>query len=983
MELEISSPKAGGLSPSDCVSHPEEKEISDDDDDDRNHKHRRRETQSQSLERDASEQVLTRPYRKKNKPFENRYPYRENDSQSSETWKNYNIAHLDKDLSEKFDKRRPGFTTFPRAPSDLNQRIRINQSSSGELGHGRGRGRESGSWSQRDSRFSSVDIASQMVQQGSIPPSMFAGRGLPNVTNAQTASWSAFALIPGIPNGGLDTLRSLGLQGSLRPPINPSLNMGIPRQRCRDFEERGFCLRGDMCPMEHGVNRIVVEDVQSLSQFNLPVSLPNAPLLGTPAGPGPLPSVSTPSCSLMTSKGLHSKISKPGMHDDGLALNGAFTGSAGAGGADLYDPDQPLWSNDCPESSSALLALNTSKVDEIQSLLDADSSERRHVRSCDGTDNDHPDRSTTIALGSQSTNLSVWGRIGNSKNRSEMKDKIDPALSSTNYIENEAKDNQQPLTSLQGSARQGKQIIAEDIISQAMDSSLKTQGDSGRNIRKPSQKALRTLFVSGIPQKNNKREALLSHFQKFGEVIDIYIPFNSERAFVQFSNREEAEAALKAPDAVMGNRFIKLWWANRDSIPDDVMSSGSNASITPRGVTVASVPSHPSVANRVKDNLQSTSPKVSSAHASAPASDQPKPLVANGPRAPPPLQKKLESLEVLKEELRKKQEMLDQKRNDFRRHLDILAKQATGLKGEVASEQAAKRHKVGTVADVAKPTTPRFNDPGTVVASPQAEVMADKSKSTENVVHHSSKTNLIAVPLEHLSLKHSIRPLAPLGAPFIMNRFKLDNRPTAFKILPPLPTGLANVTVLKEHFSMYGDLSTIELEDLESSDPEALKNCSARIFFTTRRSAERAFVNGKCWQGHNLQFMWLTSSSSSNDNGGRENHPSASRGPSDANLQPAEEVASLVSQEVAVSGNGESEILEERESDLYSEDNCYSSKYVRTTTTVLILGFQCKVFVSSYFRISVSDEIDAVAVIINGHWCQAYPSPVLQWSRLL
>lgn len=69
-------------------------------------------------------------------------------------------------------------------------------------------------------------------------------------------------MIPGMSTGILDPLHPLSLQGSLQPPITPPLNLGMARQRCRDFEERGFCLRGDMCPMEHGVNRIVVEDVQ-------------------------------------------------------------------------------------------------------------------------------------------------------------------------------------------------------------------------------------------------------------------------------------------------------------------------------------------------------------------------------------------------------------------------------------------------------------------------------------------------------------------------------------------------------------------------------------------------------------------------------------------------------------------------------------------------------------------------------------------------
>ncbi|KAL7190341.1 hypothetical protein ACSBR2_022591 [Camellia fascicularis] len=886
MELEVSSPKARGLSPSDCVSDPEEQEISDDDDDDRNHKHRRRETRSQSLERDAMEQVLIRPYRKRNKPFENGHPYRENDSQSSETWKSYNMSPLEKDLSAKFDKRRPGFTTFPRAPN------RVNQSFSAELGPGRGGGRESGSWSQRDPRFISIDIASQMVPQGSVAPSLFPGRGLPNVSNSQNASWSAFGLIPGMPNGGMETLHSLGLQGTLRPSISPSLNIGLPRQRCRDFEERGFCLRGDICPMEHGVNRIVVEDVQSLSQFNLPVSLPSAHLLGTPSV---LPSVGAPSSTLINSKSLHSKSSKPGTTDDGLGMNSVFTGSAGA---DFYDPDQPLWTNDCTETSTAPLGLNSSKLDETESLLDANPSARHHGRLFDGSDNERLVRSTTTAAGPQSTSSSVWGRIA-TKNKLETKEKIDLTRNFTNYIENEAKDEQAPLTNLQEPARQGKRITVENIGLQAIDSSLKTQGDTGHTTRKPSQKALRTLFVNGIPHKDNKREALLSHFKKFGDVIDIYIPLNSERAFVQFSKREEAEAALKAPDAVMGNRFIKLWWANRDSIPDDGTSNLNSVSVT-REVAAVSVPPHLSVAHRGKDNRQSAAPKLSvpnASVASVPASDHhhPKPVVSNSPKAPP-LQKKLENLELLKEELRKKQELLDQKRNDFRLQLDKLEKQATGPKGEVLSEQVAKRHKPGTVADVAKATTPWSADSGTVVASSLAEVMAEKIKFVEDIVHQSSKPSTVATLQEPSSVKHSIRPLAPAGAPFVMNKFKLDNRPTAFKIIPPLPTGLANVAVLKEHFSAYGDLSAVELEDVESSDLVASKNCSAHISFTTRHSAERAFVNGKCWQGHNLQLTWLPPSNSSNDNG------------------TIREVAPVDSHKAAASGSGESEKLERKES---------------------------------------------------------------------
>ncbi|KAL3526084.1 hypothetical protein ACH5RR_014456 [Cinchona calisaya] len=901
MELKVPSPKSG--SP---TSDPEEKEISEDDDDDRNHKHRRREARSQSLEGDASEQVLTRPYRKR-KPFENGHPYRESGSQSSENWKNYNIVYPERVSSWRSEKRHPNMASFSRGPMDLSQRIRLNQSLSADPGPIRVRGRESGAWGQHDSRFSSADIASQIVQQGTVPPSVFAGRGLANVSNVQSASWNAFGLVPAIPNGGLDTLHSIGLQGALKPSINPSLSLGIPLPRCRDFEERGFCLRGDMCPMEHGVNRIVVEDVQSLSQFNLPVSLPSAHLLGTPAGQGPL-SVNSSSGTFMNSKSLQNKSTKPGMGKDGLGLNGVFIGSSVAGGSDLYDPDQPLWANDCPDTSSALLALNPSNLDKIEPLLDADYSDRLPVVQFDGSDNERPTRNAGFGIGSQSS--SIRGRIGSSRSRSEVREKIDSSLSSSSRLENETKVEIESTNGAGGIAHQGRRMNADEVGTQVLGLSSKPQSDSGHSSRKPSQKALRTLFVSGIPQKENKREALLLHFKKFGEVIDIYIPSNSERAFVQFSKREEAEAALKAPDAVMGNRFIKLWWANRDSVPDDGISGVGNLHAASRGMTLTAGPTYPSVTPKGKDNVQNSGPKSSIAIASVtPGSNHQKPVAANGPKVAPPSQKKLESLEILKEELRKKQEMLEQKRNEFKRQLNKLEKQASGLKDEVASDQPSKRQKGGTVVDVAKIEMSRSSDSGTVISLPQAEMTTESGKSAENAVAHSPKTNSIITLPEPSILKPSFRPLAPLGAPFVINRFKLDNRPTAFKILPPLPTGLANVSVLKEHFSVYGDLSLVELEDFvpqESDNESEASKISAHISFTTRRSAEKAFLNGKCWQGQNLQFMWLTNSNTSKG-GGKENPCASSTWSSDANVQSAGEVET---QAATTLGNEESQNLE-------------------------------------------------------------------------
>ncbi|TKY50463.1 Zinc finger CCCH domain-containing protein 41 [Spatholobus suberectus] len=877
MELKVSSPKPESVAPSDCVSDPEEKEVSDDDDDDRNHKHRRREARSQSLERDVSDPVISRPFfKKRNKTFGNRHPFRENESQAFETLKTYSDATADKELYFKFDRRRPGLTSVPRTPLDMSQRLRANQSFTGDPGVGRGRGRESGFWNQRESRFGSMDVASQMVQQGSIPPSLYAGRGLPNVSNAQNASWNTFGLIPAVPNGGLDMLHPMGIQGTLRPPINSSLNVNIPRQRCRDFEERGFCLRGDMCPMEHGVNRIVIEDVQSLSQFNLPVSLPSAHLIGAPAGSGSLHSVNASTTS-MNNKCLPGKICKSVVSDDGLPLDGAYTGPGCTSGADLYDPDQPLWNDSGLESSNALLTLQSSKIDETEPI------------SNDAPDSDCPVGTARTSVSSQGASSSVWARIGGSKNRFDMKEKTNSTVSSFHYPENQLKEDNDELVGAHNASFQVKQNIADDADPKALEASLKAQTDSMRNTRKSSQKALRTLFVNGIPQKSNKREALLAHFKKFGEVIDIYIPLNSERAFVQFSKREEAEAALKAPDAVMGNRFIKLWWANRDSIPND-STSGNGVIVTPRGRAPAFVPSNPVVTDRGKDIHQADASKTIY-EVSSPI-DQPKPVITDGPKVPPPLQKKLVNLENLKEELRKKQEMLDQKRNEFKRQLNKFEKQASGHKGEVFTEQAAKRPKMGLASDVAKLASPQSSDADVGMTSPHAETTADKNKQLVNTVSQSPKASTATRVQESTGLKNPIQPLLPV------NRYKLDNRPAAFRIIPPLPDGLANVVVLKEHFSPYGELSAVELEDVQVNDSNQQE---AHITFTTRWAAERAFINGKCWKDHNLKFMWLIPTSSSNVTGSRERSLSAPTGPLDTDDHSEEKLGNNVNQEASVS----------------------------------------------------------------------------------
>lgn len=70
--------------------------------------------------------------------------------------------------------------------------------------------------------------------------------------------------------------------------------------RCRDYDEKGFCMRGDLCPYDHGNDPVVLEDVELSSMLNYNRPPPGPVVVGVPPAPGaapggaPLPTVGPP-----------------------------------------------------------------------------------------------------------------------------------------------------------------------------------------------------------------------------------------------------------------------------------------------------------------------------------------------------------------------------------------------------------------------------------------------------------------------------------------------------------------------------------------------------------------------------------------------------------------------------------------------------------------------------------------------------------------
>jgi len=87
------------------------------------------------------------------------------------------------------------------------------------------------------------------------------------VAAAAVGGWPMLPFaMPPIPQISAETSLSLPRQSD--DPKKLTLKIG---QKCKDYVERGYCMQGDMCPYEHGGDRIVVpgENEDEGEQMNI------------------------------------------------------------------------------------------------------------------------------------------------------------------------------------------------------------------------------------------------------------------------------------------------------------------------------------------------------------------------------------------------------------------------------------------------------------------------------------------------------------------------------------------------------------------------------------------------------------------------------------------------------------------------------------------------------------------------------------------
>nr|XP_057945631.1 RNA-binding protein 26 isoform X2 [Doryrhamphus excisus] len=341
-------------------------------------------------------------------------------------------------------------------------------------------------------------------------------------SNNTTESWSDFH-----PDHPVD-------HGPFRGPPPPQ-----QRKRCRDYDEKGFCMRGDMCPFDHGSDPVVVEDV-SLPNM-LPFQPPPIPGVDPPPPPGlpPPPLLNPPPVNLGP------PVPTPGALPPSLPPV--------AGPPPPLPPLQPSGMDAPPNSiTSAVPTIVTSGMRSSVSQM----SEPLFPSATYETDVYNPE-SPSITISSRPmyrhcVNAQRPNLIGLT-----MADEDQPPrdkVANSMRIVMDSGLRKRPIGSHDGSIVHKKPWLDKPNYNKP--------NHLGYNRRGPFNSANTKLLVRQIPSDLNNISKLNEHFSKFGTIVNLQVAYQNdpEGALIQFASPAEAKRAIQSTEAVLNNRFIRVHW---------------------------------------------------------------------------------------------------------------------------------------------------------------------------------------------------------------------------------------------------------------------------------------------------------------------------------------------------------------------------------------------------------------------------------------
>ncbi|NXW36166.1 RBM27 protein, partial [Phaetusa simplex] len=310
-----------------------------------------------------------------------------------------------------------------------------------------------------------------------------------------------------------------------------------PKRRCRDYDERGFCVLGDLCQFDHGNDPLVVDEVSLPSMIPFPPpppGIPPPPGMLLPPLPGPARNLRlpVPQAHPQAPPPVVLPVPRPPLTQSSLINNRDQPGTSAVPslapvGARLPPP--------LPQNLLYTVSEHTYEPDgynpEAPSITSAGRSQYRQFFTRAQTQ-----RPNLIGLTSGEMDTNPRGRKGFYNVTRVV---LEPDSRKRSPSSMECPPLKKPWLGKQANNNQSKP-----------------------GFLKKNQYTNTKLEVRKIPSELNNITQLNEHFSKFGTIVNIQVAFQNdpEAALIQYLTNDEARKAISSTEAVLNNRFIRVLW---------------------------------------------------------------------------------------------------------------------------------------------------------------------------------------------------------------------------------------------------------------------------------------------------------------------------------------------------------------------------------------------------------------------------------------
>ncbi|XP_053240519.1 RNA-binding protein 26 isoform X2 [Podarcis raffonei] len=632
-----------------------------------------------------------------------------------------------------------------------------------------------------------------------------------------------------------------------RPPL--------PKKRCRDYDEKGFCMRGDMCPFDHGSDPVVVEDV------NLPGILPfpaQPPVVEGPPPPGlpPPPPILTP-----PPVNLRPPVPPPGPLPPSLP---PVTGPP--------PPLPPLQPSgmDAPPNSATSSVPTVVTTGIHHQPLPAPPSLFTETYDTDGYNPEAPSITITSRpmyrhrVHAQRPNL-----IGLTSGDMDLPPREKPPNKSSMRIVVDSESRKRTIGAGDGVPAK-KNWFDKQNFNRTSSPAFQKKVQFGNENTK--------LELRKVPPELNNISKLNEHFSKFGNLVNLQVAYQGdpEGALIQFATHEEAKKAISSTEAVLNNRFIKVYWHREGSAPP--MSTSVQKVMQP----LAQQPILPVVKQSVKERLGPVpASNIEPAEAQSASTEavqnvtklSVKERLGFVPKPPTPATEK-EALRLQQDVRKKKQEILEKHIETQKMLISKLEKNKTMKsedKAEIMKTLETLTNSITKLKDELKGVSTPASTPlkNMKTKTQMQKELLDTELDLYKKMQAGEEVTELRRKYTELQLEAAKRGILSSGrGRGIHTRGRgasrgrgrggrgrgrgrgvpihavVDHRPRALEISAFTENDRED---LLPHFAQYGEIEDCQIDD---------SSLHAVITFKTRAEAEAAAIHGSRFKGQDLKLAW-------------------------------------------------------------------------------------------------------------------------------